>query len=95
MSRPALSSYWGPWGDIRRGYVVQVVKQCVGTDGVEPEYVRTEVMPPFFQAFWVRRMALDRRNYRQVVETTVEIADKVRSLPRQVPQGGWGERPFR
>eukprot|EP00240_Pyramimonas_obovata_P000041 CAMPEP_0118921466 /NCGR_PEP_ID=MMETSP1169-20130426/734_1 /TAXON_ID=36882 /ORGANISM="Pyramimonas obovata, Strain CCMP722" /LENGTH=1306 /DNA_ID=CAMNT_0006862191 /DNA_START=153 /DNA_END=4073 /DNA_ORIENTATION=- len=57
--------------------VLKVVKQCVGTDGVEPEYVRTEVMPPFFQAFWVRRMALDRRNYRQVVETTVEIADKV------------------
>jgi splicing factor 3B subunit 1 len=54
-----------------------VVKQCVGTDGVEADYVRTEVMPPFFQAFWVRRMALDRRNYRQVVETTVEIADKV------------------
>ena len=57
--------------------VLKVVKQCVGTDGVEAEYVRTEVMPPFFQAFWVRRMALDRRNYRQVVETTVEIADKV------------------
>mmetsp|Transcript_47675 Transcript_47675/g.91031 ORF Transcript_47675/g.91031 Transcript_47675/m.91031 type:complete len:1376 (-) Transcript_47675:178-4305(-) len=57
--------------------VLKVVKQCVGTDGVEPEYVRTEVMPSFFQAFWVRRMALDRRNYRQVVETTVEIAEKV------------------
>jgi len=57
--------------------VLKVVKQCVGTDGVEPEYVRTEVMGPFFQAFWVRRMALDKRNYRQVVETTVEIADKV------------------
>ena len=27
-------------------------------------------------AFWVRRMALDRRNYRQVVETTVELAQK-------------------
>jgi len=33
-------------------------------------------MPEFFESFWVRRMALDRRNYRQVVETTVELAQK-------------------
>ena len=30
----------------------------------------TEVMPDFFKHFWVRRMALDRRNYTQLVETT-------------------------
>ena len=56
---------------------LKVVKQCVGTDGVEPEYIRTEVMPEFFKNFWVRRMALDRRNYKQLVETTLEIALKV------------------
>jgi splicing factor 3B subunit 1 len=55
---------------------LKVVKQCVGTDGVEPEYIRTEVMPEFFKNFWVRRMALDRRNYNQLVETTLEIALK-------------------
>ena len=58
---------------------LKVVKQCVGTDGVEPEYIRTEVMPEFFKNFWVRRMALDRRNYNQLVETTLEIALKVGS----------------
>jgi splicing factor 3B subunit 1 len=57
--------------------VLKVVKQCVGTEGVEPAYVREEILPEFFRNFWVRRMALDRRNYRQVVETTVEIASKV------------------
>ncbi|CAM9947603.1 unnamed protein product [Heterosigma akashiwo] len=57
--------------------VLKVVKQCVGTDGVEPAYVREDVLPEFFQNFWVRRMALDRRNYKQVVETTVELANKV------------------
>ena len=41
------------------------------------EYIRTEVMPEFFKNFWVRRMALDRRNYNQLVETTLEIALKV------------------
>ncbi|KAL4858600.1 Splicing factor 3B subunit 1 [Chlorella vulgaris] len=57
--------------------VLKVVKQCVGTDGVEPDYIRQEILPEFFKHFWVRRMALDRRNYRALVETTVEIAGKV------------------
>lgn len=59
--------------------VLKVVKQCVGTDGVEPEYIRTEILPEFFRNFWTRKMALDRRNYRAVVETTVELAMKVGS----------------
>lgn len=62
--------------------VLKVVKQCVGTDGVEPDYIRHEILPEFFRNFWVRRMALDRRNYRQLVETTVELANKV---PYTVP----------
>ena len=57
--------------------VLKVVKQCVGTDGVEADYIRKEVLPEFFRNFWVRRMALDRRNYKQLVETSVEIAMKV------------------
>ena len=57
--------------------VLKVVKQCVATDGVEASYVKESILPEFFRHFWVRRMALDRRNYKQVVETTVEIANKV------------------
>ncbi len=57
--------------------VLKVVKQCVGTEGVEPDYIRTEILPEFFRCFWQRRMALDRRNYRALVETTVELANKV------------------
>lgn len=57
--------------------VLKVVKQCCGTDGVEPQYIKTEVLPHFFRHFWNHRMALDRRNYRQLVDTTVEIANKV------------------
>lgn len=44
---------------------LQVVKQCCGTDGVEANYIKTEILPPFFKHFWQHRMALDRRNYRQ------------------------------
>ena len=59
--------------------VLKVVKQCVATEGVQAAYVREEILPEFFRNFWVRRMALDRRNYRQLVETTVELAEKVGS----------------
>lgn len=57
--------------------VLKVVQQCVATEGVEGEYVKTEVLPEFFRAFWQRRMALDRRNYRALVETTVSLANRV------------------
>lgn len=57
--------------------VLKVVKQCAATDGVTPEYIKTRILPDFFKHFWVRRMALDRRNYKQLVETTVELANKV------------------
>ena len=57
--------------------VLKVVKQCVATEGVEPDYIRQEILPEYFKHFWVRRMALDRRNHKALVETTVEIANKV------------------
>ncbi|KAF1780589.1 Armadillo-type fold [Phytophthora cactorum] len=57
--------------------VLKVVKQCVSTDGVKASYVKEKILPEFFRHFWVRRMALDRRNYRQLVETTVELANNV------------------
>jgi splicing factor 3B subunit 1 len=57
--------------------VLKVVKQCVSTDGVSATYVKEEIMVPFFKHFWVRRMALDKRNYKQLVDTTVELAKKV------------------
>ena len=57
--------------------VLKVVKQCVSCEGVEAQYVRQTVVSDFFKNFWVRRMALDRRNFKQLVDTTVEIATKV------------------
>ncbi|XP_047135870.1 splicing factor 3B subunit 1 isoform X1 [Hydra vulgaris] len=57
--------------------VLKVVKQCCATDGVEANYIKEEILPEFFKHFWTHRMALDRRNYRQLVDTTVEVANKV------------------
>ncbi|KAF2805971.1 ARM repeat-containing protein [Mytilinidion resinicola] len=57
--------------------VLKVVSQCAGTVGVEKKYLISEVLDEFFKCFWVRRMALDKRNYKQVVETTFDLGQKV------------------
>lgn len=59
------------------GFLFQVVKQCCGTDGVEANYIKTEILPPFFKHFWQHRMALDRRNYRQVFLVVFFLAGKL------------------
>lgn len=35
------------------------------------------MLQDFFENFWVRRMAVEKRNYKQLIETTVEVANKV------------------
>ncbi|KAL8785590.1 MAG: hypothetical protein Q9195_008576 [Heterodermia aff. obscurata] len=57
--------------------VLKVVSQCASTDGVTAGYLKEHVLSDFFKSFWVRRMAMDKRNYRQVVETTVDLGQKV------------------
>jgi len=73
-----LREFHSPDEEMKR-IVLKVVQQCVATAGVEPEYIRKEILPEFFKNFWIRRMALDRRNYKQVIETTEELANKVGS----------------
>lgn len=57
--------------------VLKVVKQCVSTEGVRVSYIREELVPGFFTSFWIRRNAVDKKNYKQLIETTVEIAGRV------------------
>ncbi|KAL8130787.1 hypothetical protein AgCh_006922 [Apium graveolens] len=71
-----ISEFQTPDEEMKK-IVLKVVKQCVSTEGVEADYIRSEILPEFFRNFWVRRMALDRRNYKQLVETTVEVGNKV------------------
>lgn len=73
---PTLIAQFQAPEDEMKKIVLKVIKQCVSTEGVEASYIKEEVIPPFFKHFWVRRMALDRRNYKQLVETTVELANK-------------------
>ncbi|KAI8903356.1 armadillo-type protein [Gorgonomyces haynaldii] len=57
--------------------VLKVLTQCVGTEGLDIKYLKQDILPKFFREFWIRSMALDRRNYKQLVETTVALAQKV------------------
>merc|ERR1711990_368781 len=71
-----IREFQSPDEEIKK-IVLKVVKQCCSTDGVEAQYIKDEILPHFFKHFWNHRMALDRRNYRQLVDTTVEIANRV------------------
>lgn len=46
-------------------------------NGIEPIYIRKEVMDEFFRCFWIRRMAVEKRNYKQLIETTVSLSTKI------------------
>jgi splicing factor 3B subunit 1 len=78
VMKVAIREFQSPDEEMKK-IVLTVVKQCVSTDGVEVSYIKESILPEFFRHFWVRRMALDRRNYKQVVETTVSVAVKVGS----------------
>lgn len=69
-----------PDEELRR-ICLRVIKQCVTTEGVEAEYIRTEVLPVFLKNFWVVRMAIEKRNSRPLIETTVALAQKVGGRP--------------
>jgi len=57
--------------------VLKAVAQCVSTDGINATFVKQNIVPKFFSSFWDRSMVNDRRNYNQLVETTVAIANNV------------------
>ena len=71
-----IREFASPDDEMKR-IVLRVVQQAVGAEGVTPQYVREEILPEYFRHFWSRRMALEKRNYREVVDTTVRIAMKV------------------
>ncbi|EDL43382.1 splicing factor 3B subunit 1, putative [Plasmodium vivax] len=57
--------------------VLKCVKQCIQTEGIERDYINQEVVNPFFEKFWVLRSSHDKRNLHLIVETTVEISNKI------------------
>ncbi|PHT36993.1 Splicing factor 3B subunit 1 [Capsicum baccatum] len=71
-----IREFQSPDVDVKR-VALKVLKQCMSTEGVEPDYIRQDILPEFFSNFSFRRRFLDHRNYKQLVETTVAMARKV------------------
>ncbi|CAJ2673833.1 unnamed protein product [Trifolium pratense] len=64
--------------EVMKKIVLKVVKQCVSTEGVEAAYIRDNVVPEFLDNFWDMGVTLDRRNYKLLVETTIDdIAKRI------------------
>ena len=74
---PTLIRQFETPDDEMRKIILKVLKQIMSCDGVEAQYLRKDVLEPYFRCFWVKRMAAEKRNYKQLIETTVEIAVKV------------------
>ncbi|GIX65609.1 splicing factor subunit [Babesia caballi] len=57
--------------------VLKVVRQCISTEGIQADYIRQELLDPFFKSFWIVRNSMDKKNLDLIIETTVEISNKV------------------
>ena len=60
-----------------RKIVLRALKQCATTEGVTPTFLRESALDPFFEAYWIRRSALDRRNHEPLVDTTLTLAGRI------------------
>ncbi|KAK2966556.1 hypothetical protein RJ640_014525 [Escallonia rubra] len=68
LSLAALAEASAPYGTESFDSVLKTLWK----EGVESDHIRSDILPEFFRNFWVRRMALDRRNYRRMVMETIE-----------------------
>ncbi|EMD37977.1 hypothetical protein CERSUDRAFT_93502 [Gelatoporia subvermispora B] len=52
------ASFYLSWIPKMKKIVLKVVQQCAATEGVTPQDIKQDILPDFFKAFWIRRMAL-------------------------------------
>ena len=71
---PVLAREFRTQDDEMRRVVLHVLQQSVSSEGVTREFVMENVVPEFFEAFWVRRMAMHQRDARQLTDTTRALA---------------------
>lgn len=64
---PTLVRQFESPDDEMRKIVLKVLKQVMSCSGVEVQYIRKEMLDSFFRCFWVRRMASEKRNYKQLI----------------------------
>lgn len=71
-----LREFSSPDDEMKRT-ILKVIQQCSATDGIKISFLRHEVLPSFLKYFWNRRSALDSRLNKMIVETTVELSNRI------------------
>jgi splicing factor 3B subunit 1 len=59
--------------------ILKVVKQLVSTNGIESKFIKQKIIEPYFKNFFTYKLSMDKRSYKQIIETTVEVGNKVGS----------------
>ncbi|KAK1377779.1 Splicing factor 3B subunit [Heracleum sosnowskyi] len=57
--------------------VLHEIKKYASSEGADANYIRRNILPGLFHNFWIRSMALNPYSYKQLVETTFELAKMV------------------
>lgn len=57
--------------------MLDVIKQYVSSEVADANFIRSNILPGVFHNFWIPWMALNPYSYKQLVETTLELAKKV------------------
>lgn len=53
---------------------LKIIQQCCATEGVSKSFLIERVLDPFFDNFWTRRVAMDRKTNQILVETTYQLS---------------------
>ena len=65
-----------PDDDMRRA-VLFFLQKCSKVDAITPSFLKEEIVPAFFENFWVRRVALDIQFNKMVTYTTMLLSEKL------------------
>lgn len=76
---PKLKKDFSSNDDEIKRTLLSILKQWVGTPGVKSSFIKNEILEDFILFFWDRRMCSDKRSYKLLIDTAVEISGKIGS----------------
>lgn len=74
----AVKELGNPVEQVRRA-VLSVIVHCCSSDTLDSAYVKSNVLTPFFDNLWLRRLALDKKEFWPVVHASVSLASRAGS----------------
>ncbi|KAH8738793.1 splicing factor 3B subunit1-like HEAT repeat containing protein [Cryptosporidium ryanae] len=74
---PILIREFGSQEEEMRRVVLKVAEECVLSEEISLEYIRSTYLAPFFGQFWTPRNSMDKKICKQVIGTTLVISKRV------------------